>query len=72
MRAEDRESLYQTAIRAYRQGASLSQFEREARVAFLQASLDLNSGNQTQAARMIGTHRAIFRRTTRKTTGRAS
>lgn len=72
MRADDRDSLYQTAVRAYRQGASLSEFEREARVAFLQASLDLNSGNQTQAARMIGTHRAIFGRAKRRRCGRVS
>ncbi len=65
MKHEERQTLYFTAVRAYRQGASLAEFEREARVAFLQASLDLNGGNQSQAARMIGTHRNIFVRTKR-------
>lgn len=66
MKHEARDILYTTAVRAYFQGASLAEFEREARVIFLQASLDLNGGNQTQAARMIGTHRNIFGRTKRR------
>lgn len=66
MTTDQHESLYATAVRAYRTGASLPEFERAARVAFLQASLDLNGGNQSQAARMIGTHRNIFARTKRR------
>lgn len=66
MNPEDRNTLYTIAIRAYRQGASLADFERWSRTAFLQASLDMNGGNQTQAARMIGTHRNMFLRTLRR------